>query len=1006
MRQGKSSVLGFLKNIFIGESVVAASPVNKRKVKLIGVATFCSLAIIILLVIPTNAQSTIEKTGAVAVEWIVAILAKILTYIAQMLSFLLLQLVDFLIQIVQYNNFVKAAPVRIGWPLIRDTVNMFFIIVVLVSAFATIIGYPKEFHYKGILPKLLLMAVLINFSKTLIGLMIDFSQVLVLTFVNGFKEAAGGNFANALHIREAMSIDSTSGNAIVKDETTGVITVAGDGKVDIYQIFNMLLAAIFAVWILSLSLTLIIIMVVFFLARIIVLWFLLITSPVMFFAWSLPGKLQKSFSAFTDQWWNRLSTALIGGPTMAFFLWISLAMAQASNGPDRLTGAGESSLYKGPNKEVQTNIEGLRKTEELGDVVVTKIGSSENLANFIIMIAFMLLGVQVAVQQSNALAPKLGSLAGAIGGAGGMMGIGVAGTYAAAKLAERGAKAGVSKTAGYVNDKYAISNRMAGAIGRSSIPMTYNARKSLMQHAAIPRQKAEAMSSEMQKALAHEDPLAQRKILENWSKSGNRSRSEGAKMALVSLSGNTFFAKKLQKSYEDDAKKEVMAGVKAKYGMEYDKLGDAQKKEVDQQVQARARAFADRDIAAMQDKAKEFAEATNNNDLIDKLHKMRVEDPSKQQSLKDVDSVVAKVMSDEDGYTKFKDDAYMDSATFLMVMKHKNWMDKDGNLTVSENDKDFKRFMVGKQGQHAKAHIDYIQNSPEGRKRAQVLLNPDSEEKDIKAARYHLVGSKDGKGYGLVDADGKSSYLKMGGRADNAKEILENVTDDASDLRTALNAYGGGKIDVKDIGVRLNNDKMKGLTANLNTISAKGASDVDRRAAMGNIIANNEMRIEAMFDINKDGDIGRNKDDFSALMKSSLQGVKTASTPAEAAKHINVLSSMADAAKASGGQALTEFQKAVQADLLGYKKVYDGASAAQRSSIGGAVRKIGSEAEIAEAKQKSVTGTGSLSATEQERVNFKGDLARMEATGASQEERVKHWAAIEHVRRTMHGSEK
>ena len=51
-----------------------------------------------------------------------------------------------------------------------------------------------------------MMAVSINFSKTLVGLMIDFSQVVMLTFVNGFQAAAFGNLSKAFGLTTILTI--------------------------------------------------------------------------------------------------------------------------------------------------------------------------------------------------------------------------------------------------------------------------------------------------------------------------------------------------------------------------------------------------------------------------------------------------------------------------------------------------------------------------------------------------------------------------------------------------------------------------------------------------------------------------------------------------------------------------------------------------------------------------------------------------------------------------------
>jgi hypothetical protein len=1057
IRQGKNSLLSFWRSIFLpkqsssdpssdvvrGTSYVVRDFRSARR--RYALATIIVVGICIFLIAsPTHAEEYMSTT----VNWIVAIFTKILVYIAELLAYILLQLLDFLIQIVQFNNFVNAAPVRVGWPLIRDTVNMFFIVVVLVSAFATIIGYPKDFHYRQILPKLLIMAILINFSKTLIGLMIDFSQVLVLTFVNGFKDAAGGNFINALHIREAMSIESQAGSVISDDGKGGITVNAGntDG-VATYQIFNMMLAAIFAIWILSLSITLVLIMVIFFLARIIILWFLLITSPVMFFAWSLPGKLQKSFSAFTDQWWNRLSSALIGGPTMAFFLWLSLAMAQGQGGTDSLTGPGASSLYKGQSQEVTSNIQGLTTGANAGNIVVTEIGKSENISNFIIMVAFMLLGVQVAVQSSNALAPKLGSLAKAIETTGGAFGFGVAGAVAAGKVAERGARGAIGGAGGFVNDRYGLSNKLAGAVGKSSwAPITHGMRVGLMQHAGEPKKRAQAKSKEMTAAVAHESPVEAEKFFRRMAKSGNISTQMAGSMGLAGLTGSALFAKKLQKDGEEDARSKIMDSKEAleKYKTnDYSKLDEGQKKEVNAQAEALARRNADIKLAVMQDEARTFAESINDTELIDKINDNREKDPGKQGKINEVEGLVSKIMSDKNGHTKVKDDAYMDSAVFISTMKAKGWMDKDANLTVSESDPKFAEFMAGRQGQHARAHLDYIKNSAQGRENAKTLyasskegVSADDWEKQRQNARYSLVAGKDGKSYSVVGANGATQFLTAGGLANTEPEILENVKDTGADRKDALvgaykaqvanmgqvqelNDDGSVKVTrdrtLVDNGVRLNNDRIKGATRNLTSINGNrsAAGSAIRRDAMADMLANNQITQRALFDVDEKGrftgeDASRvmNRGDYRGLVTSSLAGVNSAD-PAEVAKHLNVLSSLAEAAGTSGGEALTEFTDAVSQNVEGLRSLhlaYENSSETQRAALSGAMRRAGSESEMADQKQKSVSGGGTLTAQEQKRKALRGDLTtKVPRPGVSNEEQKIDRAAIAFARRMFHG---
>src|SRR3989338_8231957 len=96
-----------------------------------------------------------------------------------------------IVALTSYNNFVKESSIIGAWVIIRDLCNMFFILILLVVAFAAILRI-ESYQWKKILPKLLIMAVLINFSRTFCGLIIDASQIIMLTFVNAWAGNGSG----------------------------------------------------------------------------------------------------------------------------------------------------------------------------------------------------------------------------------------------------------------------------------------------------------------------------------------------------------------------------------------------------------------------------------------------------------------------------------------------------------------------------------------------------------------------------------------------------------------------------------------------------------------------------------------------------------------------------------------------------------------------------------------------------------------------------------------------
>ena len=370
-------------------------------------------------------------TGGPLGQMVIIIITMLLIGILYMAMIFDMMLTYLVIMVASYNNFVNAAAVVTGWPLVRDVVNMFFIVVLLVIAFGTIIGY-KEFDYKKYVPRLLLMAVLINFSKTLVGLLIDFSQVIMLTFVNGFKDAAFGNFVKAFGLDKVLALATTSAS---------INAGASGAAAGIAQETSLMTAAIFGLGMLTITGTVLLIMLIYLIARVIGLWAILIFAPLAFFIWALPPKLQKSVSQYGNEWWSKLGALLAGGPIMAFFLWLTMAIVSSNEAPfgDFLSkGGGELDYLK---------------------AAISQAASMDNVARFVVATAFLLMGVQAAVSISKSVGGGLGNIASKISSKGGPIGMPLrAGARAAGRTAGAGAKFGgklaVSRFAPGIGEKF------------------------------------------------------------------------------------------------------------------------------------------------------------------------------------------------------------------------------------------------------------------------------------------------------------------------------------------------------------------------------------------------------------------------------------------------------------------------------------------------------------------------------------------------------------------------
>src|SRR3989344_2666981 len=133
----------------------------------------------ILAVLAVVAVGTLVWLTPVSAGWAMNQVADMLASIAQIIIELVGKiftvLIEILLAVVDYNDFINAPAVIKGWVLVRDVANMAFLIIFIAIAFATILGIEK-YEYKQLLPKLLIMAVLVNFSRTICGIIIDAAQ--------------------------------------------------------------------------------------------------------------------------------------------------------------------------------------------------------------------------------------------------------------------------------------------------------------------------------------------------------------------------------------------------------------------------------------------------------------------------------------------------------------------------------------------------------------------------------------------------------------------------------------------------------------------------------------------------------------------------------------------------------------------------------------------------------------------------------------------------------------
>ncbi|PJA47317.1 hypothetical protein CO172_02070 [Candidatus Uhrbacteria bacterium CG_4_9_14_3_um_filter_36_7] len=309
-------------------------------------------------------------------DWLLLQLAQLMTFFAQTIGNLIVILVNVMMPILQYNGFATSPVIGGGWAVVRDTTNMFFIIILIVIAMGTVFGISK-FQWRQQIPKLLIFAIVINFSRMLCGLMIDFGQVIMLTFANAIKDIAGGNIIQLFGLQSILNLSESKVEAL---HSTGGVTA-----------FDLFGAAFAATILMTLVLVTMGFMVVILAYRIVTLWVLVVIAPLAWFMGAAGQFLGPAQGVWAD-WWKRFTCAVAIGPVVVFFLWLALAVA----------GGGSIAADEG--------FVGTTQTQEANDYgSVLEIMDTSHLISFVIGIAILFAGFEAANKVCQGVPGKLGN---------------------------------------------------------------------------------------------------------------------------------------------------------------------------------------------------------------------------------------------------------------------------------------------------------------------------------------------------------------------------------------------------------------------------------------------------------------------------------------------------------------------------------------------------------------------------------------------------------------------
>lgn len=207
--------------------------------------------------------------------------------------------------------------IKQGWQLFRDIANIVIIGVFVFVAITTILG-STEYGAKRLVARVLLVAILINFSLLFTQVIIEstnfvsaqFARAMPQSTVEGRVDTAQ-NFLTAFGIESILDTEGVTRLAAERSQSASVGFFYGlVGGVALVGIGLVLFYGAFVIT-----------------ARALLLIFMMLTSSIAFASFLIPKWSNQPFLGWSN-WWSNLLKAAMFGPLLMVFLWIALAIIQ------------------------------------------------------------------------------------------------------------------------------------------------------------------------------------------------------------------------------------------------------------------------------------------------------------------------------------------------------------------------------------------------------------------------------------------------------------------------------------------------------------------------------------------------------------------------------------------------------------------------------------------------------------------------------------------------------
>ncbi len=273
---------------------------------------FILFVVVVVLLIPKSAEAFLLKEAANLIATAISLFFGLILNIEGWI-------INWLLDPKIWDEvFVKNPTIIAAWRIMRDFVNLGFVLALVVIAIGFILRL-QTYGSQRTLIRLIIAALLVNFSLMIAGIFIDISTMLSRFFLDGFK--LSNIWASLLSATGAYEFWAPSEKVPFWSKVVSFIIRTVNPLEDIKQAAGVLaktfLTSIFAIMMIAALGALIVMLLI----RIAWLWMLLILSPIAWLMWIFP-----QFEHNWRRWWNDFLRWTFFAPIVLFFLAIALAI--------------------------------------------------------------------------------------------------------------------------------------------------------------------------------------------------------------------------------------------------------------------------------------------------------------------------------------------------------------------------------------------------------------------------------------------------------------------------------------------------------------------------------------------------------------------------------------------------------------------------------------------------------------------------------------------------------